>query len=418
MKYSIEDLDNALSIHDNPEVSRQFSPQKWLKSREFLAQLARQDWLRCPAQKIHIAGSNGKGSTAFYLNMLAENNFPEQKTGLYTSPHLTNVTERITVDSIPISVDDAMHNLEEIKSNIDRERYQQLSWFEIMTILALLTFKKSKCSIVFLEAGLGGRLDATRMAAGDTLVLTRICKEHSNILGNTINEIAAQKLGLITDKTNNVFILDDPNDSSYKQKIKKIIDTIALNNSVVDPKIHFFSCKNPVHYLEENQKYAQFIFNTLFYSTNQKIRINNPDFPPGRLELRKIDSNLQLVFDTAHNIYAINQVLADLIKKPLFPGKDNCLIIIGISKDRKINPFIKAIQLAGFTNITWMYEKPQFEKKHSAKNKILKSDISEHCQTELKKQKKPNWIVFLGSHNNYPQYQLLYKSLLQKQVTK
>lgn len=140
---------------------------------------------------VHIAGSNGKGSTAAFLaSVLTAAGW---KTGLYTSPHLWRFHERFRVDGVPIPGKD----LAEITARV-LEAAEDETEFELMTAIAFLHFQRSKCGIVVLETGLGGRLDSTNVIdAPEVAVITRIGLEHTRLLGDTLAKIAEEKAGII-----------------------------------------------------------------------------------------------------------------------------------------------------------------------------------------------------------------------------
>ncbi len=147
---------------------------------------------------IHIAGSKGKGSTAAMIaSGLRAAGF---KTGLYTSPHLHTIRERIRVNGELIAEDELASLVSELKpavEEINRGSYGELTTFELLTALAFLYFQKSGVDFQVLEAGLGGRLDATNVVNPQICVLTSISLDHTAVLGNTIAQIAAEKAGII-----------------------------------------------------------------------------------------------------------------------------------------------------------------------------------------------------------------------------
>lgn len=149
---------------------------------------------------IHIAGTKGKGSTcAFVANILREAGF---KTGLYTSPHLVDVRERIRILQFTeeISKKDFARLIEKIRPHAEKlrkTRLGKLSYYEILTSLAFLYFKKEECDFVVLETGIGGKLDATNVASSLACAITPISYEHTHLLGATLKKIAAEKAGII-----------------------------------------------------------------------------------------------------------------------------------------------------------------------------------------------------------------------------
>ena len=147
-----------------------------------------------------IAGTNGKGSTAATLaSILAASNL---KTGLYTSPHLVRINERIRIDGKEISDDDfaSLHGKVDRAAEALVER-GELPWhpsfFEMMTAIAFDYFARSKIEIAVLEVGMGGRLDATNVVEPRVSVITDISLDHQKFLGNTVSEIAREKAGII-----------------------------------------------------------------------------------------------------------------------------------------------------------------------------------------------------------------------------
>src|SRR5690606_8415986 len=140
----------------------------------------------------HIAGSNGKGSTsAFISSILMESGF---KTGLYTSPHFINFNERILIDGKQISNEAVAEFFEKNEKFIDEHK---LTFFEVTTALAFQYFYENNVDYAVIETGLGGRLDATNIFNAEGVVITSISLEHTNILGNTVNEIAGEKAAII-----------------------------------------------------------------------------------------------------------------------------------------------------------------------------------------------------------------------------
>jgi len=140
---------------------------------------------------ILIAGTNGKGSTAaMTASILCAAGY---KTGLYTSPHLIDVRERITVDGEKISVS----NFSRIIAAVRKKVSEPVTYFEVLTAAALLYFQRRRVDIAVLEVGLGGRLDATNVCRPLVSVITNIGFDHMAYLGNTLTSIAREKAGII-----------------------------------------------------------------------------------------------------------------------------------------------------------------------------------------------------------------------------
>jgi dihydrofolate synthase/folylpolyglutamate synthase len=141
---------------------------------------------------IHVAGTNGKGSTCAYINsILIEKG---QKVGLFTSPHLFDFRERIKINGVMIGEEEVLHFCSAIKS---AQLTIQPSFFEITFAMALVHFKNNNCQISVIETGLGGRLDATNVLKPILSIITPIALDHQQFLGNTLEEIALEKAGII-----------------------------------------------------------------------------------------------------------------------------------------------------------------------------------------------------------------------------
>ncbi len=141
---------------------------------------------------IHIAGSNGKGSTSSLLaSILKENG---EKVGLFTSPHIQDFRERIRINGEMISEQAVIDFCQPFQSN---QLQIEPSFFEITFAMALEHFNKEKCTICVIETGLGGRLDATNCITPLLSIITNISIEHTQFLGNTLAEISAEKAGII-----------------------------------------------------------------------------------------------------------------------------------------------------------------------------------------------------------------------------
>ncbi len=151
---------------------------------------------------IHIAGTNGKGSTSLYIhNALVDAGY---KTGLYTSPFIYEFNERIQINGVPISdakLTEIMSIVAEKVKIMTEEGYEHPTEFELITAASFLYFEKSECDVVVLEVGLGGTYDATNIIKTPILsVITSISLDHTDYLGNTVAEVAENKCGIIKER--------------------------------------------------------------------------------------------------------------------------------------------------------------------------------------------------------------------------
>jgi len=140
---------------------------------------------------VHVAGTNGKGSTcAFLERILRESGYV---TGLFTSPHLSRFTERIRVCGVEIAPEEAVACEEELRRFVNED----LTFFEVVTLMALLWFRRKNVDIAVLETGMGGRFDATNVVVPEVAVITGVALDHTEYLGNTLAAIAYEKAGIL-----------------------------------------------------------------------------------------------------------------------------------------------------------------------------------------------------------------------------
>ena len=140
---------------------------------------------------VHVAGTNGKGSTCRALaQMLTDKGY---KVGLFISPHLVTINERIQIDGVNISDDDFVWAFETVKAQFT----QHPSFFEVMFAMAAVYFQKQGCDFAVYETGMGGRLDATNVLMPEITIITSVGMDHMEYLGDTIEKIAAEKAGII-----------------------------------------------------------------------------------------------------------------------------------------------------------------------------------------------------------------------------
>ena len=183
-----------------------FEVEKWLHSRiglNFRSGLGRMqraiDLLGNPEQAypiIHVTGTNGKGSTIAFMRELFVSH--GKKVGTFTSPHIVSIHDRICINGQPISDADFIRLANQVKEMEQRllETHDQLSFFELLTVIALLYFKEQGVDLVLLEVGIGGLLDTTNVVTGEIAVITSIGLDHQETLGNSLEEIAEQKAGI------------------------------------------------------------------------------------------------------------------------------------------------------------------------------------------------------------------------------
>ena len=189
---------------DSPDIDEVPTPREWLEERKKIgmrpglevtySMLARLGMPQMSFPCVHVAGTNGKGTTCVYVaNTLT---LAGKKTGLFTSPHLCRVEERIRIDGRPISskqLDKAIHA---VRTMSQQEPVLQPTYFETLFLAAMICFRAENVQRAVIEAGLGGRLDATRCCYADFTILTEISLEHTEILGDKLELIAKEKAAI------------------------------------------------------------------------------------------------------------------------------------------------------------------------------------------------------------------------------
>ena len=280
---------------------------------------------------IHVAGTNGKGSTCSMLaSILTE---AGNTVGLFTSPHIQDFRERIRVNGTVVSeafVIDCTQQIQQAELGFEP------SFFEISFLMALLYFKASGCNICVIETGLGGRLDATNCITPLISLITNISIEHTQFLGNTITEIAGEKAGII------------------KQNIPVVIGEREPDSSAVfDQAAH---AKNaPLTYASDEEIMFPSTFPLL--GTYQKanyqlvltaLKVLHADFPVldehvsagltnlaqntgfyGRMQV--VGTNPTVIFDVSHNEAGIKATL------DYFSDKQHLIIVYGTSADKNLD---------------------------------------------------------------------------------
>ena len=267
---------------------------------------------------IHVAGTNGKGSVSSILaNILKCAGY---KTGLYTSPHLVEYTERIKINNIDISKEDFATYIEKI-CTIAEKKNIHLTEFEILTAIAFKYFADNKVKIAVIETGLGGRFDATNVCKKPILsIITSISLDHTDRLGNTIEKIAFEKAGIIKPKST---ILTEISNKGFKiikntaeeKKVKLIVATNYVN----------MNYENGNNYVSIEDKKCEFPLLGLYQKANLSIVLQAVEFLkikteavieglktakwPARLEFIKYKN---LLIDGAHNPDAAKELRKSL----------------------------------------------------------------------------------------------------------
>ena len=186
---------------------------------------------------IHIAGTNGKGSTAAFCESILRN--AGYKVGLYTSPHLNHFGERIQINRIPLSENELIQLVAKVKHVVENLKIP-ITFFEFATAMAFLHFAEQETDINVIEVGMGGRLDATSLCKGDITIITSIAKDHTSYLGTKVEEITFEKASVIKEG-GTVFAIKGT------KKVHEVIKSISDIKSATAQFLgeHFVLKKNP-----------------------------------------------------------------------------------------------------------------------------------------------------------------------------
>ena len=297
---------------------------------------------------IHIGGTNGKGSTSNMLaSVLQESGY---KVGIYNSPHLIDFTERIKVKGENCDKEFVYNFIQKLKKLPADIRP---SFFEFTTIMAFEYFAQQKVDFAIIEVGLGGRLDSTNIIKPLVSAITNVALDHQNILGNTVEEIATEKAGII--KKNTVIISGDEN-----EKVKSIIIKKAAENNSdwVDATLINVELPSDLkgNYQQKNIKVVLALINEL---RNLGMEIPQEKIKSGLLNVQQntgfigrwfeFSRDPLIICDTGHNQAGLEEVFAQLNSIPKFKH-----IILGFVKDKKIDEVLKILP----ENSTFYFAKP------------------------------------------------------------
>lgn len=283
---------------------------------------------------IHVVGTDGKGSTAFYLsNILAAHGI---STGLYTSPHLVNVRERIRVGGVPIPEEDFDRLLLRVKEAAAAASLRA-SFFEAVTLAGFLHFAEKRVGAAVVEAGLGGRLDATKTARGELAVLTSIGLEHTELLGQTEPAILHEKLGVLSpDATVIVGGIGEALWDDAREFVKSIPAKILFPRTIEDLEV-----PNPGKHYVENASLAfaaaQMFLKENFDETKARVALKSSLWAGRMQRLVDPDGRFRFLLDGAHNPHAVKRLSESLAA--YHPGKKfHC--IFGALRDKAIDEMI------------------------------------------------------------------------------
>jgi dihydrofolate synthase/folylpolyglutamate synthase len=371
---------------------------------------------------VHVAGTNGKGSTvAFISNILIEGGY---KTGMFISPYIEHFTERIQVNGKEIARDDLVRITTKVKYCVDEMLKRGLphpTEFEIVTAIGFQYYYEMNCDIVVLEVGLGGRFDSTNVINTPLVsVITSISYDHADILGETLEQIAFEKAGIIKENGDVILYPQDKN-------IEKVIENICYERNSRLHRVDFEKIKVKDRSIEgqvfdfgeyENLKtglLGEYQFKNAAVSIEACRVLANKGFKitgetirkglrgakwPGRMEI--VNQKPLVIIDGAHNTEAIEALAKNL--SVYFTGKKK-ILIMGVMRDKEYKTMLKIIAPLADTFITVT---PLSERSLSAgelaenakpycKNVIVSDKIENSIRTALKICSEDSVICAFGS---------------------
>lgn len=302
---------------------------------------------------IHIVGTNGKGSTSYYLSgILQAHGF---KTGLFTSPHLVSLRERIRVNDAPISDEDLDRLLLCVRDAAAKAEVEP-TFFEVLTLVSFLYYAEQGVDVVAMEAGMGGRLDSTAVACGDFVVLTSIGLEHTEVLGPTESAILKEKMAVVDASEQSVVA------GSKSEIIRKTFIVGGLSESLLAEARQFATSHNADcivpeirddielpnlghHYIENaslSLAAAERFINgsgRCTYDDALALSALRTRSWAGRMQkLTDASGCVRYILDGAHNSHAVKRLVETLAE--YYPGvKFHC--VFGALKDKDVGEMLK-----------------------------------------------------------------------------
>lgn len=317
---------------------------------------------------IHIAGTNGKGSTSAIIASILKS--AGLKVGLFTSPHLVSFTERIRINGEEITEKEVIDLIDEVREIVIHSGDFSPTFFEVVTAIALEYFKRKKIDVEVIEVGMGGRLDATNIIIPAVSVITNISYDHMKFLGNTLRDIATEKAGIIKDEVPVVIssqvheVLEVIEAKAKEKNAEKYLygrdfssvlkkedltgiyfdylnkDSLSINDLHL-PLIGKHQLQNvsvAIKTVELLSKKLTYLFS---FPISHFIRDGLLSVRwPGRLEIIKEDP--PIVIDGAHNPAAA-EALTDALKKNFLRKYKKVILVLGIMGDKNIEGIMKPL---------------------------------------------------------------------------
>lgn len=303
---------------------------------------------------IHIAGTNGKGTTSTMMSQILK--FAGYKTGLFTSPYVFDFCERIQINNQNILSDDLAEIVCEVKAaveNISKNGIEPTE-FEVITATALLYFHRQKCDYVVLEVGLGGRYDSTNIIPPPcAAVITSVSLDHTKILGDTVEQIACEKCGIIKNGSNVIttseqnpqaleIIMKTAKQKNAKLSVGNVKNVKILNEDIFGTDIEYDGLEIHIPLVGRHQ-----VENAIGAVTAAKaLKIKDEYIKSGiqntvihaRMEI--IEKEPPIMLDGGHNPECA-EALASVLEN--FAGAYNITVLIGMMADKDCREYLKEI---------------------------------------------------------------------------
>ena len=346
---------------------------------------------------IHIAGTNGKGSTSAMLESVLRK--AGYKTGLYTSPYIRVFNERMRIDGENIS-DDELAALTEYIKPIAEQMTDKPTEFELITALAFEYFARHDCDVVVLEAGMGGRLDSTNIIDTSVVsVITGIALDHTAFLGDTVEQIACEKAGIIKPS---VPVIYGGNDASAKAVIEKRAE--EMRSEFVD--VDYSSLKINSMSLEGTEfDYANYkdlkisllgsyqprncaiVINAIELLRKQGFKISDEALYLGLSEARWqgrfeiLSKDPLIIFDGAHNPQGIEAAVESV--KLYFKTKNICLVT-GVLRDKDYTYIASKLSEIAEVAFTFTPDSPRALDAYEYANVLKNANMSAQGNNSIK----------------------------------
>ena len=335
-------------------------------------------------RSIHVAGTNGKGSTCHLIAAVLQST--GLRVGLYTSPHLVSLTERIRINGIPIPEEEVAAWVTENRAFLDE---QQPSFFETMTAMAFAWFVREKVDIAVVETGLGGRLDSTNVLTPLLSVITNIGFDHTEFLGTTLPKIAREKAGIMKPGVPCVIGETHPQTMNVFLERARECDILGEGLETTNCRIWFADqcgylrsrrlreapeCELKGEYQEHNIQTVYVALQVLRNYSNYKLQITNKAIASGfahvcsltglRGRWEILHQKPLVICDTGHNSHGIQYVARQLKKLP----HTQVWVVFGMVNDKDTDVVMRL--LPGEKRYHYVFTTPRTNRARSAEEML------------------------------------------------